>query len=75
MNNLAKDPAHRDVVCTGRGKLLDWAALNNRLVNMHPGAKLSGEVMGKSIYPLGTDGTAPNYAQPKYGRHTQKNYL
>ena len=75
LNNLAKDPAHRDVVCTGRGKLLDWAALNNRLVNMHPGAKLSGEVMGKSIYPLGTDGTAPNYAQPKYGRHTQKNYL
>ncbi len=75
LNNLAKDPAHRDVVCTGRGKLLDWAALNNRLVNMHPGAKLSGEVMGKSVYPLGTDGTAPNYAQPKYGRHTQKNYL
>jgi arylsulfatase len=73
--NLAADPAHQTVVLEGRGKLLDWMATTRRLVNTQPGVKLSGEMMGKSTYPIGTDGTAPNWGQPKHRDMKQKNYL
>ncbi|MCB1106317.1 MAG: hypothetical protein KDK74_16445, partial [Cephaloticoccus sp.] len=73
--NLAADPAHQSVMCEARGRLLDWTALSNRLVNMHPGVKASGEMMGRSTYPIGTDGTAPNDAQPRHCDLTTKNYL
>ena len=73
--NLAADPAHQSVVCEARGRLLDWAALSNRLVNMHPGVTLTGKVMGRSTYPLGPDGTAPNHVQPRHRDLPTKNYL
>ncbi len=75
LNNLASDPAHQAVVLKARGKLLDWNAISRRLVNTQPGVKLTGEVMGKSTYPLSSDGFAPSAAQPRNRDMPQKNYL
>ena len=75
LTNLAQDEAHQSVVMEARGKLLDWNATTRRLVNTQPGVKLTGEVMGKSTYPLASDGFAPNSAQPKHREMPTRNYL
>ena len=74
--NLATDAAHQSIVLEGRGKLLDWSATTRRVVNCHPGVKISGESLtGCSVYPLATDGSAPNQVQPRHREMKTRNYL
>ena len=75
LTNLAQDAAYQTVVLEARGKLLDWTSATRRLVNTHPAVKLSGEMMGKSTYPLSSDGSAPRDAQPRHREFKLKNYL
>ena len=75
LSNLAADAAHQTIVMEARGKLLDWTSATRRLVNSHPGVKISGKVMGKSTYPLASDRSAPNHVQPRHREMKIKNYL
>jgi hypothetical protein len=75
LSNLVADAAQQTIVMEARGKLLDWTSTTRRLVNIHPGVKISGEVMRKSTYPLASDGSAPNHVQPRHREMKTKNYL
>ena len=75
--NLYHDPEHRNLVVEGRRRLTEWLIRTTRVATSQPTVWSSGErLRGKRTYPVCSDGTAPNAAQPK-GRDKGRmlNYL
>jgi arylsulfatase A-like enzyme len=74
--NLARDPAHRDLLLEARGRLIDHLAATQRVVTNHQAVRLSGDdYSGRSTFPLAPDGRAPASMQPRRRGDNLVNYL
>lgn len=75
--NLYRDAGHQDVVHECRRRLLEWLIATTRIRTTQPTVRLSGSDRqeGTRTYPVCSDGTAPNWVQPRFTARRNVNYL
>ncbi len=73
--NLAGETAFGHILVEGVDLLADWLVKTTRVVTSHPAVFEGDRMTGTRVYPVCTDGKAPNGVQPRHRRDNNLNYL
>lgn len=79
--NLYTDPEFEHVVAHGMRRLTDWLVTTTRIVTTQPTLQTGDNdtggrhIHGSRSYPFASDGTAPDWVQPRNRKNNNINYL